>query len=235
MACESCGMTCIKYLLFAFNLIFAISGITILALGGTILASQNNVQLITENYWSAAAILIVAGFIVFLISFLGCCGAIRGSNVMVMSFAVLLIIIFVLELTAAVTAYVLRADVHDMVESGLNKTIQSYNNDTQYREGWNILQHDFACCGVNGPKDWEPVLGGNKLPDVCCPEKDVSDTCTISTQHYSDGCLKKFESLLENKAVVAGSIALSVCLIQIIGVILACCLGRSLRKDYETV
>lgn len=229
-------MSCIKYLLFVFNLLFAISGITILAVGATILASQNNLQLITENYWSGAIVLIAVGFIVFLISFLGCCGAIRNSNVMVMSFAILLIIIFVLELTAAVAAYVLRADVHDMVQNGLNKTILSYNNNTQFKEGWNILQHDFECCGVNGPEDWKNVFKNTTLPDVCCPDKDVKESCTMgTTQHYTEGCLKKFENTIQNKALLAGGIALAVCFIQIIGVILACCLGKALRKDYETV
>jgi len=231
-------MSCIKYLLFVFNLLFAISGLTILGLGATILVSQNNLKIITENYWSGAAVLIAVGFIVFLISFLGCCGAIRHNNVMVMSFAVLLIIIFVLELSAAITAYVMRADLHDILEKSLNKTILDYNNNAQYKDGWNIMQHDIECCGINGPEDWKVVkdMPANTLPDSCCPEKDVSETCTISTpQHYTQGCLSKIEGNFQTKSVYAGGIALAVCSIQIIGVILACCLGRAIRKDYETV
>lgn len=233
----SCGMTFIKYLLFVFNLLFAISGIVILAVGATIVASQKNLQLVIENFWSGAVLLIAVGSIVFLISFLGCCGAIRNSNVMVMSFAVLLIIIFILELTAAIAGYLLQSEVHTVVETSLNQSLSNYQNTTSIKDAWDIMQHDFTCCGVNGPEDWKTVFHNNTLPDVCCPEKDVKDTCTLDGQipYSKAGCLQKFEKILHDKTLLAGGIGLSVCFIQIAGVILSCCLGRALRKDYETV
>ena len=190
-----------------------------------------------DKFWTGAVLLISVGSIVFLVSFLGCCGAIRNSNVMVMSFAVLLIIIFILELTAAVAGYLLRDDVHNVVEGALNKSIYNYPNDTRTQEGWNVMQYDFSCCGVNGPADWQKVFGNNVLPDVCCPDKDAADKCTMDGSHKYNkiGCLNIFENFLKEKALIAGSVGLGVCFIQLAGVVLACCLGRAIRKDYETV
>lgn len=234
----SCGMTFIKYLLFFFNLLFAISGISILVVGATILAAQKNLQVVMDSFWPGAVLLIAVGSIVFLISFLGCCGAIRNSNVMVMSFAVLLIIIFILELTAAIAGYLLRAEVHNVVESGMNKSIESYMTSNTTAEGWNIMQHDFKCCGIQGPEDWSKVFKNGELPEVCCPDKDVTEQCNINNvkiPHTKDGCLTKLEGLLTSKALIAGGIGLAICFIQIAGVVLACCLSRALRRDYETV
>ncbi|XP_034251915.1 CD63 antigen-like [Thrips palmi] len=233
----SCGMSFIKYLLFLFNLLFAISGIVILAVGATIVARQKNLQLVVDHFWSAAVLLIAVGSIVFLISFLGCCGAVRNSNVMVMSFAVLLIIIFILELTAAVAGYLLQSKIHDVLQTSLNESLKSYDNTTTVREAWNIMQHDFKCCGVNGPDDWQTVFKNTTLPDFCCPDKDVKDKCILNgpIPYNKEGCLMKFEKIFHDKGFLVVGIGLGVCFIQIAGVILSCCLGRALRKDYETV
>lgn len=79
----------------------------------------------------------------------------------------------------------------------------------------NLLQ--FTCCGVNGPEDWKVVFPNKTLPAVCCPDKDVSQECTLGgpIPYSKNGCLVKFEKIMHDKALLAGGIGLSVCFIQV--------------------
>jgi CD63 antigen len=82
------------------------------------------------QFSAAAILLIVVGSIIFIIGFFGCCGAYKENYCMVMTvcvllialcpvclflvihqFAVLLGLIFILEIAAGITAYVLRDKV----------------------------------------------------------------------------------------------------------------------------
>lgn len=58
-----------------------------------------------SKFASAPVFLIVVGAIVFVIGFLGCCGAIKENYCMVTTFAVLLAIIFLLEIVAGALGF----------------------------------------------------------------------------------------------------------------------------------
>ncbi|KAK4807265.1 hypothetical protein QYF61_006326 [Mycteria americana] len=62
---------------------------------------------------STPVAILVLGIIIFFISFFGCCGAWKESYCMVTTFAVLLSIIFLVEIAAAITGYVFKDKVGD--------------------------------------------------------------------------------------------------------------------------
>ena len=53
-----------------------------------------------DKYADAAIFLIIVGVIVFIVAFLGCCGAIKEHYCMVTTFAIFMIVIFILEVAA---------------------------------------------------------------------------------------------------------------------------------------
>ena len=55
--------------------------------------------------------IIIVGVIVFVIGFLGCCGAIKENYCMVTTFAILLGIIFILEIVAGALGFAYRKKV----------------------------------------------------------------------------------------------------------------------------
>lgn len=63
----------------------------------------------------AAIILIVFGSIVFLISFFGCCGAIKESYCMTMTYATVLLIIFIGQVVIGVYVLVHRVDFQESI------------------------------------------------------------------------------------------------------------------------
>ncbi|EZA58822.1 CD63 antigen [Ooceraea biroi] len=142
--------------------------------------------------------MIIVGVIVFLVSFFGCCGAVKENHCMIITYT-----------------------CTNM--STLNSMI--------------ILMFYLQCCGMNGPADW-PMVGfpSNTVPDSCCKELPTQSKCDLNSIHiYGEGCMTKLQSAIENNAMILGGVGIGIALIQLIGVIFACCLARSIRREYETV
>ena len=74
------------------------------------------------------------GCLIFIVTFFGCCGAIKESYCMTMTFSVLLALVFLLEFGAGIAAYMLRNDVSNIFLSSpsfLLNVILKLNNYIQ--------------------------------------------------------------------------------------------------------
>eukprot|EP00914_Ancora_sagittata_P019615 GHVO01039114.1.p1 GENE.GHVO01039114.1~~GHVO01039114.1.p1 ORF type:complete len:265 (-),score=24.99 GHVO01039114.1:41-754(-) len=233
------GMKCVKYLLFAFNLIFFLAGLGLIIAGALVQTKFNEYFDFFGGQFSAAAILlIVVGSIIFIIGFFGCCGAYKENYCMVMTFAVLLALIFILEIAAGITAYVLRDKVDGFVKDSLDTALLKYDTDhPAVVEAWDKAQVEFQCCGVNNYTDWsgQGTIGVNQVPVSCCLEGTDCATNPKPNTVYSDGCMEKFTSWIEENIFIIGGVGIGLAFVQLLGIILAVCLGRSIKKEYEVV
>lgn len=92
------------------------------------------------------------------------------------------------------------------------------------------------CCGVNGYKDWAAVFKNNTLPHTCCENTMNDGSCTTKSDNiYKDGCEPKVKRILDQGTYIIGGVGIGIAVVQILGVIFACALARSIRKEYETV
>lgn len=64
-----------------------------------------------------------------------------------LQFTTLLIMVFIFELSAGISGYVLRDRVSEMLENNLNKTLQLYGNNTEDTRTFDMLQ-DTVCVNV---------------------------------------------------------------------------------------
>ncbi|KAK0085579.1 hypothetical protein PV325_004851 [Microctonus aethiopoides] len=257
------GMACVKYLLFLFNLIFAITGIVFISVGAVILAMYNGYSNFVDNWFFAAPVLmIVVGITVFLVSFFGCCGAVKEHHCMIITFSVLLLLIFALELGAGICGYAMRNEVGKMLQNRFNNTMPLYGIDKDIQKSWDMMQHDFRdvtsidlswdkgersggdsmwlmrlkCCGIDGASDWSVLFPNTQLPDSCCHEIPFNQKCDSNSIGVNvDGCKIKLKTAIEDKAVILGAVGIGIAFVQLVGVIFACCLARSIRREYETV
>lgn len=228
------GMICVKYLLFVFNLVFAISGIAILAIGAIIQNFYSNyTDFLHGKFFVGPVLLIVVGVIVFVVAFFGCCGAVKENHCMIMTFAGLLLVVFGLELAGGITGYVLRDDVEDILQSTVNSSMSKYSYNDEITKTWNIMQHDLYCCGTKHAEDWGSVFGNTTLPETCCPGVTPCDMDTKG--HYERGCLAVLQNEVQHYGLLLGGVGIGLACVQLIGVVFACCLAKSIRKEYETV
>jgi len=85
----------------------------------------------------------VAG-LAFILSFMGCCGALRESSCLLYSFSVLLAIILAVQLAIIGFSYYKQDDFKAEINKMLNTTLYDYSKgkDGLVRKSWDALQTD---------------------------------------------------------------------------------------------
>lgn len=217
------GMIIVKYLLFIFNFIFWLSGLALIIVGALVKKEYGyflNVSS-SSNFASAPVFLIVVGVIVAVVGFLGCCGAIKENYCMVTTFAVLLGLIFILEIAAGALAYTYRGKMENIVKDALEKGVKNYNA-TEYKKFMDQVQKDFKCCGYKeGAKDY--INEHEKVPDSCAGNNTTTN------------CVKGLEESLKSHLMIIGGVGIGIAFIQLVGILFACCMMRSIKKEYEVM
>lgn len=216
----------VKYLLFAFNAIFVLCGIALIAVGAVVLTALSPQKPFYEGYLGAPVAIVVLGVFVFVLAFLGCCGAIRENYHMIMAFSVLLTIILICELGAAIAAYAYRSKIENAIRTEANKSIKQYRNNTDVQHLWDDIQSSLHCCGANSTADYE-----DKLPQSCCPDKP--EDCNPS-KAYKRNCCDVLLEKFNEKIVYVGVTGIIICFIEVVGIVFGCCLAKAIRK-YEVV
>lgn len=229
------GMRCIKYLLFSFNLLFVITGILISSVGATIKAIYNNFDtLLEDRFYSPATLLIAIGCIVFVVAVFGCCGAVRESTCMIMIFAVLLAIVFLLELSAGLAGYILQDGLKEYLVSRVNVSIEKYETDSEIAGTIDFMQERLQCCGLESYHDWEGKLENGTQGTISDDGNiTVPTSCCLQSCEYisGNGCINRLLYVVGQSAVMLASAAISIALLQLLGVMFACSLGRSIRHQ----
>eukprot|EP00118_Oscarella_pearsei_P024925 m.307130 g.307130 ORF g.307130 m.307130 type:complete len:232 (+) comp41940_c0_seq1:2373-3068(+) len=222
------GMKIVKYLLFIFNFIFWAGGVAVLGLGIWLKIEYEDFLEIADQDWANAAnIMIAAGCLITLLGFLGCIGACCESRVALLIFAVLLFITFLVEIVAGILAAVYRNEVEESLTKSLTDSINNdYNSSEPTRTAWDNLQKQFSCCGVNGSADW---LDANlPIPDSCC--ETTNTTCNAANPAlYKTGCYTDLKSFLEDNLAAVAGVGIALAVIQLLGIIFACCLANALK------
>lgn len=240
MAVEGC-MRCVKFLVFFFNFLFWLCGIALIVIGIYVQIELNNTLIMSSASASGAPIvIIVVGVVIFFVSFFGCCGAWKESYCMVTTFAILLTIIFLVEIAAAIAGYIFKDKVRTLLHDGLEDGMKKYN-DSVLREAIDNLQKEYSCCGVNNYTDWfsiPPFKANNSVPSSCCWANATSlDTCGRNPPQSinTGGCVKSIEAWLRKHIVIVAAVALGIAFFELLGIIFACCLMKGIRSGYEVM
>ncbi|XP_006794142.1 CD63 antigen [Neolamprologus brichardi] len=235
------GMKCVKYLVFFFNFIFWLCGLALIVVGIMVQVSLNKTLKITDPTASAAPIILIGvGVVIFFISFFGCCGAFKENHCMVATFAVLLSLIVIVEIAAAIVGYVFRNKLSTIVHDSFTDMISKYEKGApEFRETVDNLQHNLKCCGVNSSSDWKGFGSVvDSVPDSCC--KNVTKGCgkgtmTDSDKVYQQGCSAAMETALKNNILWVIVAAVVIAILQLLGIVFACCLMKGIREGYEVM
>ncbi|KPJ17288.1 CD63 antigen [Papilio machaon] len=210
-----CGEFLVKYILFFTNLFFALAGLALLGLGVAVQLQGTAVINIADTSYQVAPIAsMVVGGVVFLIAFFGCCGAIRESNCMLITYSLFMIILMILKIALASLIFV---NLDSLVQGVPNVLNDAFNKD---RVAFQEIERAFTCCGPTGPLSYMNIA----LPETCC----ASQPCT-PLNAYS-GCDKQVQSLLETFGLAIGVVCIVVVAIELVAVVFGLCLANHARN-----
>ncbi|XP_020835013.1 tetraspanin-4 isoform X1 [Phascolarctos cinereus] len=225
-----CGMahTClqgVKYLMFVFNLLFWLGGCGILGVGIWLAVTQGNFATLSPSFpsLSAANLLIVTGTFVMVIGFVGCIGAIKENKCLLLSFFIMLLIVFLLELMVAILFFVYTDQIDTYAQRDLKKGLHLYGAEGNIglTNAWSIIQTDFRCCGVSNYTDWFEVYNSTRVPDSCCLE--FSESCGLHSPGtwWKAPCYETVKIWLQENLLAVGIFGLCTALVQILGLTFA--------------
>jgi len=210
----------VKYILFLFNLLCSICGILLIVFGALLFTNVSDDFGESIKTQQVPITMIVLGGIILLISFFGCCGAIRESYCMSMTYSVLLFVLMIGQL--ALVAYMwLQKDKYlqlmgDVVE-------RAWNNRTRKADYMDAIQISMECCGKNSYLDY--TFQGY-FPPSCCKDPNA---CRIETV-YRRGCKQAFVEFWDKNSDIIKYAGLVIAAIEFVGFIFACCLANSIRN-----
>jgi len=277
-----CGATCAKYLLCLFNFAFFVVGSAVLCIGIWLAVDKNSfihltrystfnggenkevygiVEELTEPtvIEQGAYILIAAGAFIFIISFLGYCGAIKESRVLLTAYGIFIVIIALLQIAAIVLAAVYKQHAESHTKEFFLHTLKKYYTTKDRRDAvtlsWDFMMAELECCGVNNADDFKTTeefskyAGNQVVPETCCFLEDYTEgnelfkpkdpACitapSVDNSNMNKGCYETVNTwITEHLNIVIGT-AVAVIGVQILGIIFAFCLCKAVshERDYR--
>ncbi|XP_046891044.1 CD9 molecule a isoform X3 [Hypomesus transpacificus] len=199
MAALSGGEMCVKYLMFAFNLIFWLTGTAVLAIGLWLRFDPKTKGLFegTDSpyvFFTGVYILIAAGALMMVVGFLGCCGAIQESPCM------------------------LGLVVDDITQFYMD-TYRNYekSGEATLKETLRLIQTGLNCCGPTGTV-------GDFAKDTCPPRDGLEQLITKSCPDAID---EVFDSKLHIIGGVGITIGIVMVFGMIFSMLLCCAIRKS--------
>jgi tetraspanin-4 len=230
------GFSCVKFVFFAFNVLFWLLGCAILGIGIWLQVSKGAYASLSPsfNFLSATVLCIAAGILVLLVGFFGCCGAIMENKCLLMTYFILVIVIFILEIVSVVLVFINRLEIQTLVSAELKKGIKKQYRKTDDEEGlkaaWAYVQSSFQCCGVDNYTDWYQP-DSNKVPRECCRNITNCKDEDSPADWYPKGCLEELKMSFTQNLYILGILAICIAVVQILGLVASMALFCCLRQD----
>ncbi|XP_041648102.1 tetraspanin-33 [Cheilinus undulatus] len=233
------GYRTIKYTLFIFCYLFWVVSAILIAVGiyAKIAKEKHVVDTLMVD---PALLLIVVGSLMFLITFLGCLGALRNITCLLKTFLGILTVILLLQIAAGVVGYLFTDMVMERTEKLMMKAIDRYREDPDLENAIDFVQKKFQCCGVESYKDWShnvyfecsdtnPSVEACGVPFSCCiglnNQTVLNTMCGYGMQQLEEssasvevstiGCLEKIIWWAKNNLLLVAGLTAGLLLLEV--------------------
>lgn len=201
-----------------------------------------------NNYYAGVYLLLSIGLLLFVVGFLGCCGAYRESRNTLTLFFCFLLIVLVAQISAFVWGYSNLDQLEALVRSNVASIVRNeYGIMQERRLTFDAIQEGLQCCGANGPSDWADSSFNNKLekggvrlaisstptnynvpysccsnevsPEVCKTITQIVDSKPISSSIYHVGCSSKLLDTIKHYSHYFIGVVVGINVIEILGLL----------------
>lgn len=187
--------SCVKYMIFLLNFIFWLFGGLMISIGFYAFYEKYQstgwvkVETIYDIVLNISLVMVIAGIVVFVVSFAGCLGALRENTCLLKFYSMCLLLVFLLEMAVAIVGFVFPHNMNTFLEDSLTeKVIHLYRDDPDMQNFIDYAQQEFKCCGLSnaGYMDW----GKNEYFNCSSPSVErggVPYSCCINASDISSG------------------------------------------------
>lgn len=236
---------CIKFSLFFLNVLFWLAAILILGVGVYVMVEKKDAyQNLSDLSFDPAVLFVLLGAVLFVITFLGCLGALRENTCMLCFYSSIIVFLLLVEVSCGVLGFVFRDRVQEGIGEKLSNAIILYRDPD--KPDLQLLiettQTEFKCCGITSYEDWRSNIYFNcsspgaeacGVPRTCCKTEEdrVNSQCGFGVGRmdaferekriYTVGCLTTAVEWFQNNLITIGIVSFGILLLQLITVWLA--------------
>ncbi|XP_072924140.1 tetraspanin-1-like [Hemitrygon akajei] len=212
-----------KILIFSFNCITFLGGTALFGMGVWIKVDAEylfvilwNIAMPLKVVENVSYLCILTGSLLIIIGFLACYGARKENKYMLLTFFLVMLVIFLAQLVAGVI-FVLFSSLSEMlmdhIQNWLQKFIKNdYGRDKELTDTFDSLMGKFRCCGIMGNIDFVNSYFINTTktyPETCCFS---SGPCIIP--HGVQSCNNLLRNFLRKNLSLFGVFALGTALFE---------------------
>jgi tetraspanin-18 len=198
--------------------------------------------------WLAGYVLIVAGALVSLISFIGCWGAYREYKWLLTCYGVLIIIILLMQIISGSLVAGYPNEAQEYTRAFLKSSIKKYYTAEEKDAVtlmWDYTMSNLKCCGVDSYEDFRESKKwtqetNNTIPDACCvlegdtaklqpKDKNCLTKPSDSNSYWKSGCYNALVKWLEEKKTTVILICIGSALMNLLSIISTFCFCQSIR------
>ncbi|XP_057258569.1 tetraspanin-15-like isoform X1 [Pezoporus wallicus] len=246
----------IKFALSTYATLFSILGLTILCVGIYAEVERQKHKTLEGIFLAPAIILLLLGFTMFGVSFVGMVGSLRDNRTLLKTFFWVLLAIFLTELLLLFIEIIFENKMNAVFHSNIQEGIRHYYDDLDFKNILDFVQEKFSCCGGDEYRDWEvnqyhscngsgPLACG--VPYTCCirkvPGEVINTLCGYRTLDkerlellniiHVRGCIHAVGLWLKDNFEATLGIVCSLLLPQVIGLVMAWLYWQKLNEIYS--
>ncbi|XP_032841072.1 tetraspanin-15 isoform X2 [Tyto alba] len=184
----------VKFALSTYATLFSILGLVILCVGIYAEVERQKHKTLEGIFLAPAIILLLLGFTMFGVSFVGMVGSLRDNRTLLKTFFWVLLVIFLTELLLILIEIIFEKKMNAVFHSNIQEGIRHYYDDLDFKNILDFVQEKFSCCGGDEYRDWEvnqyhscngsgPLACG--VPYTCCirkvPGEVINTLCGYKT------------------------------------------------------
>ncbi|XP_069840927.1 CD63 antigen-like [Dendropsophus ebraccatus] len=222
--------------------VLKVTGVALICLGASVQMKLSDISVVVaETSSGAPMVLTVMGMVIFFLSGFGAVAAIKENSILIKSFTVIMLLVFIIEIIVGMSAYYHRDELQRLVVNRFLNMLNKYGKDRQITRGVDGVQQEFKCCGAKNFTDWFNIsveILENSVPNSCCrmvQQKCGEDALEHSERLYQGGCVLKMNTWISEHFDVIGALGIGLGFTQILGILFSCCLVRTLQKNYVSM
>ncbi|XP_077194934.1 tetraspanin-8 [Paroedura picta] len=224
--------SCMKYSMFIFNFLFWVCGCIILGVSIWMRVSksaQEELQ-IDDSMFSGVYLLIAVGSIIMVLGFLGCCGAMKESQCMLLLFFIGLLLILLLQVVAGILGAVYKPEVERAINSTVQQKVELLKTDSAFQVQFREFEKENKCCGLmKGELDWQ----SSTIKDgcACLPEDVGTSVCASGGKNkYIKSCTSVIIDFFKNHMIIVMGVAFGLAFIEVLGLVFSMSLYCQIQR-----